>query len=46
MIISDNNGINETISQNMLSLNKQNVNNVQSKIVRDRPTNEAQGELK
>jgi hypothetical protein len=38
--------INETMSQNIQSLNEQNVDNVQYKISRDRPTNEAQGELK
>jgi hypothetical protein len=40
------NEINETMSQNMQSLNKQNVDNVQYKISRDHPTSEAQGELK
>jgi hypothetical protein len=42
----DNNRLNETIEQNMQSLNKQNVNNVQYKISRDYPKTEAQRELK
>jgi hypothetical protein len=46
MICSSNNRINETMTKNVQSFKKQNVNSVQYKTSRDHPTNEAQGELK
>jgi hypothetical protein len=42
----DNNGIKETMSQNIQSLIGQNVNSVQYTISRDHPSNETQRELK